>query len=107
MFLLGVEATVNDGPPQILVPQRLGDVIIHTGGQALIAVAFECVGGEGDDGDVAARLGLALANRGRGLQPIHRRHLNVHQYQVKGFAFPRLDRGESGGDSVDGVPPFV
>jgi hypothetical protein len=48
------------------------------------------VRGERDDGQMSACLFLFFANRLRGLQAVHFRHLHVHQHQIDSFAFKRF-----------------
>ena len=61
-----------------LEPQRLGQVVVHAGGQTPIAVTPHRAGGQGDDRQCAVT-GVALAYRGGGLEPVHLWHLAVHQ----------------------------
>jgi hypothetical protein len=70
---------------------RFGDVIVHAGPQALFPILVEGIGGHGQDGERAAA-GQPADGRG-GLQPVHDRHLDVHQHQVKGGLVHHLDRG--------------
>ena len=55
----------------------LGHVLVHSGGEAGVAVA---VGGEGDDGEIP--VGEAGADLARGLDAVHLGHLDVHEDQV-------------------------
>ena len=48
--------------------------------------------GEGDDRHVATLRALARADRGRRLEPVHLRHLDVHQDDVEPLAIERLQR---------------
>ena len=63
-------------------------MLIHAGVQATLAVGFQRIGGHGDDGQGGkAGIGAQLA---RGLQPVHDRHLHVHQHQVVRLALHLL-----------------
>ena len=69
--------------------ERLGDVPVHPGFEAALAVALHGVGRHGDDRDVlTARGPLALADRGGGLEAVHLRHLHVHEDQVERLGAP-------------------
>src|SRR5271169_2553486 len=65
---------------------RLGDVTIHAGGEATLAIAADGVGGHGDYGKVTPGSSLAPADDGRSLEAIHDRHLHVHQGQVEALS---------------------
>jgi hypothetical protein len=54
---------------------------IHAGRQALLAVAVEHAGGQGDDGQVGVFRHLAQS-AGRG-EAVHDRHLAIHQDHVR------------------------
>lgn len=56
---------------------------IHPGSKAAVAVFFEGMGGEGDDGRALAGELLALSDFGGGLEAVHFRHLNVHQNEIE------------------------
>lgn len=47
--------------------------------------------GHGDDRNMASRTFFQFADRIRGLEPVHVRHLHVHQDHVEGIGGPRLD----------------
>ena len=57
--------------------ERLGEKLIHARGKAPLAVTWQHIGGEGNDGNPLA--GLDLADFLRCLQPVHHRHLHVHE----------------------------
>ncbi len=48
-----------------------------------LPVAFHRMRGHGDDGDVRVLLTFNCANRRRGLESIHFRHLHIHQDHIK------------------------
>src|SRR5262249_38004577 len=63
---------------------RLREVIVHAGGQALVAVALHRVGRHRHDARPRA---IAPANDlARGLQAVHLGHLHVHQDHVVGLS---------------------
>ena len=59
-------------------------MLVHTGVGALLAVGVGRIGGHSEDRQVG--VGEALAQRAGGGQPVHLRHLHVHQHQVVGAA---------------------
>ncbi len=61
----------------------LSDVIVHAGGEAALAIASHDVGGHRQDRNVLPDV-FPLAQLPGGGQPIHHRHLHVHQDQVVG-----------------------
>jgi hypothetical protein len=61
---------------------RLGDVVVHAGLEALLAVALHGARGHRDDRDAAGAARLALADLARRLVAVHPRHLAVHQHGV-------------------------
>ena len=96
----------------------LAGVVVHAGGEADLAVAFEGVRGHGDDPG-ALGLGVFGPEAARAFQPVHDGHLHVEEEDVEGLAgdggegfgsIEREGRGvaeflqEEGGDAlVDGV----
>ncbi len=72
-----------NGVEELLRADRLGNVFIHAGEQAELAVALEGVGGHGNDRHVPAVQPLASADGQGGLQAVHFRHLHVHQHEVE------------------------
>ena len=63
---------------------RLGEEVVHAGGQGLVALAHQRRGGEGDDGQHAPVVGGA--QHARGLVAAHHRHLHVHQHGIERVA---------------------
>src|SRR5687768_17089385 len=63
---------------EILDAHRLGEIVIHPGCQAPLAIAVHRAGGHGDDGDMRAGR-LVLADLGTCLEAIHLGHLAVHE----------------------------
>jgi hypothetical protein len=77
---------VLDGSVELLGADGLGEVAVHAGGEAALAIALHGVGRHGDDGHMFARLPLALSQQPRGGEAVQLRHLHVHQHEVEGFA---------------------
>ncbi len=66
--------------------QRLGEVIIHPGLQALVPVAGHGMGGQGNDGEVVTLyIASRIANLTGGLEAVHAGHLNIHEDQIVGL----------------------
>lgn len=59
---------------------RLGQVVIHADGQATFSIALHGVGRDGDDGKVAAGLGVPASDRDGGFEAVHNGHLDVHKH---------------------------
>ena len=79
----------RDGCVQFVRLDRLGDVAVHAGRQAALAVALHGVGGHGDDRACAGPSPASRrADRGRRLEAVHLRHLHVHQHQVERLLAP-------------------
>ena len=71
---------------------RLGDVVVHAGLEAPLAVAGHRVRGHRDDRDAPAAAGLGGADRRRRLEAAHRRHLHVHEHDVEAALCDRRHR---------------
>ena len=107
-----VTKPTSGGPSQPLIPQRssaadqlvhadgLADVVIHAGLQAHLPVALHGVGRHGDDARPLRSAGQRAQMRARRLQPVHLRHLHVHQHHVVGLALDRLDGFQAVGGDV-------
>jgi hypothetical protein len=70
--------------PEQVRHHRLGEVVVHAGGQAGLPVLLEGIGRHRDDGQGLGR--VPLADQPGGLQAVHHRHLHVHQHQVEAAA---------------------
>ena len=78
----------------------LGNVAIHTGGDTTLPVAQHRVGRHSDDRQVSAGASFRGPDGSGGLEPVHLRHLHVHQHRVEvgsieqgqGFAAVRRHR---------------
>ena len=62
---------------------RFGDVIIHAGGEALLAISRHRVRGHGNDRDMRGPALLVAAYGGGGLQSVHFGHVHIHQDDVE------------------------
>ena len=83
----------HQGFAQTVAGDRFGQVIVHPGGQRRAAVVAQGVGGERHDRHPLAAAGaFELADFLGRLDPVHLRHLDVHQHQIEG---PVLERGDS------------
>ena len=74
---------------QLVVADRLGQVLVHARLQAALALALERVRGDRDDRHAQARRLLALPDKLRAAQPVHLRDLQIHQHQVKALPVQR------------------
>jgi hypothetical protein len=97
----------EDGP-QLLDVEGFGEVVVHAGGAALLAVFGEDVGGERDDRQAGQLvLGLVRADAARRLEAVHLGHLAVEQHEIGpraiGLADP-LDHAHAAGHAVDQEP---
>ena len=66
---------------QVVRINRLGDVVVHAGGETTLLLLHRRVRGHGDDrqrGEARVRTEL-----GRGLITVHHRHLQIHQHHVE------------------------
>ena len=64
---------------QIFLFYRFGDIFVHSCGKAAISITFHCMRRHRDDWDSTVRTLLQLTDALSRLQPIHFRHLNIHQ----------------------------
>ena len=90
-------------PDQDLRRKWLGDVIVHPGRQAILPVAGQGIGRYRDDGNSLLAGGFYFTDLFRRHEPIHHRHADVHEYEIKATTPHRLERlGQSGhvGDVV-------
>jgi hypothetical protein len=69
---------------QFLRANRFTQIAVHSGGDALLAVTFHRMGSQRYHYEAVPSLPFSLANRRRGFQPIHFRHLHIHQDQLEG-----------------------
>ena len=73
-------AATTERLDQLVDAYRLGEVIVHAGRDAHLAVALHRVGRHRDDARALA--GAARADRARGLETVHFGHLHVHQDDI-------------------------
>src|SRR5882724_5490649 len=93
--------------PQFIGLHRLGDVVVHPGGEAALAIALHGIRRHGDDGHVRAYRRFALADRGRRLVAIHLRHLAVHEHGMVADAGRGLDGFEPVRHHVHPAPELL
>ena len=96
----GGEVAFEDGDDFGFV-DGFGDVVVHAGIEAALAVALHGVGGHGDDDDAAiGRLGAA--DLFGGLVAVHHRHLAIHKDEVVAIAGDHIDSFFPVGGEFDG-----
>ena len=71
---------------------RLGQVVVHPGGEATFAIARHRMRRHRDHAQVPAGCRFPLSDCGRRLEAAHLRHLHVHQHHVEIVAFDRRQR---------------
>ena len=83
---------------------RFADVIVHAGREAFLTIAFQRVGGHGDDVNGRALrivlLRFKLADQPRGFVSVQVRHVAIHQHNVVRNFFQRFDRFNAIGNCV-------
>jgi hypothetical protein len=79
---LGLRRDALDDLDQAIGAQRLAHIVVHAGREVPLAVAAQRVRGQRHDREADAAGPLAGAKGGRGLEPVHVRHLDVHQHDV-------------------------
>src|ERR1700720_3151626 len=62
---------------------RLSDIAVHTGGHALLLVAYESMSCHRYDRNMSASPLLSFADRRGRLKTVHFRHLNIHQHKLE------------------------
>ncbi len=74
-----------NGGDHFLDIDRLRQIRIHPGGKAALTISLQSVSGQRDDRHMTAARRFVLSNgRGR-FEPVHLRHLHVHQHHVEPF----------------------
>ena len=68
----------------------LGEVAVHSSAQAAFAVAGHGVGRHRHDADALAGILFAAADFLGGLEPVHLRHLHIHENDVEARCGPNL-----------------
>ena len=68
---------------QLVHSDRLAEVVVHPRGQTGLALLLHGAGGRRDDVRPSP-LWPSLVDAACGLQPVHRRHLHVHEHDVVG-----------------------
>jgi len=92
---------------QRLLRERLGEVVVHAGREALLAILLHGAGGEGQDGDVTVRPHLGRADRTGRLEAVHLGHLTVHEDEIVGCALEGLDGFPAVAHEIDPVPGLL
>src|SRR2546430_99257 len=91
---------------QFLRPDRFAEVSIHSSGKALFMVALHGMSGERHNDLMLPVTLLFLSNSGCRFKPIHFRHLNIHQDDVKGLFFQCCQGLFTVNGHDDSMPPF-
>jgi hypothetical protein len=88
---------------------RLCQVTVHAGGQAAFTIALHGVRGQRNDWYVPAAFGLVPSDRRSRLEPIHLRHLHVHEDDVETrlTGLQRCDRQAAILDRGDAMPTLL
>ena len=94
------EVSLEDGDDFGFV-DGLGDVVVHAGVEAALAITLHRVGGHGDDDDVAIGR-LAAADLFGGLVAVHHGHLAIHENEVVAIGGDHVDGFFSVGGEFDG-----
>src|SRR5918993_1937967 len=79
---------------ELVAMDRLGQIVVHPGGEALLAVALHRVRCHRNDRRAARP--KALPDQAGGLEAVEFRHLHIHQHDVVRLAFERIERLEAG-----------
>ena len=84
--------------------QRFADVIVHARFKALLAVATHRAGRHGYDRRMMPRIPLARPQNARRREPVHFRHVDVHQHQVHRGPFQFLECFETRRRDINAMP---
>lgn len=89
--------------------KRLGQIIVHAGGETAGAIAVHRIRGQGDDGDMVAAscVTLLLPDGGGGGEAVHVRRLAIHQNKIETFSCDGFKGETPILDGVDGVSQDV
>ena len=82
---------------------RFADVIIHAGGQTQFAITLHGIRRKGDNLGLPIR-GQSSPDLATGFEPVHFRHLNVHENEME---FTGFDRGNGFNTVAHGVGPIA
>ena len=92
----GLFEILLDHLQQLLRPEWFAEIIRHAGLQAVLAVSFQHVGGQGDDGNLSALADhpfrLQFPNGPCRFETVHFRHLAIHEHQIVRLIAERLHR---------------
>ncbi len=102
---LGLEYGINFAE-ELAGIDGLGDVAVHSGGDAFFAVSGNCFSGEGDDRHSRRprRGGFPFANEAAGFEAVHVGHLAVHEYCIETSLGGFLDGESAVSDDFAGTP---
>ena len=85
-----------EGLGELLEVDWLGDIPVHPLGKAPLFIPCHRVGSHGDDGDIMVSYrGALVTDLCCCLEPVHLRHLNIHEYQIIGYRLESPRRFQS------------
>src|SRR6185369_8087757 len=79
-----------DRGKQFLWMDWLGNVFVHSASEIFLPVTPHGMGGHGNDRYMLFGMFFALANHSGSFQPVHLRHLNIHQHEVERALLERV-----------------
>jgi hypothetical protein len=90
-------------------PQGLCEIVVHAGCPATLGIAFDGIGGHGDDGSAPPRPGLRLprSNLLGGLVSVEIGHLAIHQDCGEFRSMDRFQGGFTAGDRLRHISQIV
>jgi hypothetical protein len=77
-----VKERFGQSPVEVLSPDRLRQIGVHTTGEAALHIALQRMSGERDNWQMASGRFLAIPNGSGGLKAIHVGHLDVHEHEI-------------------------
>src|SRR5207248_10160545 len=86
---------------------RLGNVVVSSGGKTTSTLADHRVGGHGDNRNVLRARPLLFTNGCGRFETVHLRHLHVHENKIKWLFLPGGQRFPPGADRNHGMPFFL
>ena len=103
---MGCDNSINNLPQRIRL-HRLGQKIVHAGGEASFAIGLAGARCECDDRQVLSAAAFMRANRSRHREAVHLRHMDVQQQQVECAPRGQRDRISTITGDVGAVTPLA
>ena len=94
-----------DGREELRGPDRLREVVVHAGREAVIAVFLPRARRQGDDGQMSPGGPLPLPDRPHDLEAVELRHVDVQEQQIEGNFSHQVQRLPAVGRHPHGVTP--